>query len=47
MAAPLTGLPEYKALLAHHKLMLQENMRDFFDKDPKRFDKFKYVFQYN
>lgn len=42
-AVSLTATPEYKALETHMKKLKELTMRDMFEKDPKRFDEFRYV----
>eukprot|EP00112_Aurelia_sp_Birch-Aquarium-sp1_P022959 Seg666.5 transcript_id=Seg666.5/GoldUCD/mRNA.D3Y31 product="Glucose-6-phosphate isomerase" protein_id=Seg666.5/GoldUCD/D3Y31 len=45
MATKLTELPEWKALQQHHKVAEKWHMRQLFQEDPKRFDKFKLELQ--
>ena len=37
----LVGTPEYKALEAHAKQLKEQEMRDMFEQNPKRFEEFR------
>ena len=42
MASSLTECPEFSALQSHYEAASKFHMRDLFEKDPQRFDKFRY-----
>src|SRR3954447_17824371 len=44
MSTP-TQLPAWKSLEGHHQQMLSVHLRDLFQQDPRRFDKFSLRFQ--
>lgn len=42
MATSLTECPEFSALQSHYEAASKFHMRDLFQRDPQRFDKFRY-----
>lgn len=43
MATSLTDCPEFSALQSHYEATSKLHMRSLFEKDPGRFEKFRYI----